>query len=380
MIKRFYADNYRTLVNFVYEPQRFELILGANGSGKTTFAQSLDAIRALVIEGLKAEDLFVPGTLTKWQNKNVQTFELELEDEDLQTFVYTLQIEHWRDKGTSHIIHEELASGGTRLFRFDSKEVHLFNDKGVAGPVFPAAWERSLLAAVPSGPSNRRLTRFREMLSQIYRVRLNPFDMTSISEREDAEPAFDLSNLASWYRHLSQQEPENVARLWESLKRVIPFFEIISMSSAGAERREFSIKISQASAHDGATSVSARSTSSQVFSLEDLSEGQRALIALYVLLHCAVKPGTTLLIDEPENFVALRELQPWLFEMQDRAEDEGGQVVLISHNPEFIDQMAPHHAVQFSRPGNFHTLVGPFKTEGFEGLTASQVVARGWNP
>ena len=171
-----------------------------------------------------------------------------------------------------------------------------------------------------------------------------------------------------------------MARLWESLKRVIPGFEIISLSAAGADRREFSVKISQSGASNRAATGPRGAIESQAFSLGDLSEGQRALISLYLLLHCAVKPGATLLIDEPENFVSLRELQPWLFEMQDRAEEQGGQVLLISHNPAFIDQLAPSQAVQFSRPNNFHTVVGPFKTEGFEGLTASQVVARGWNP
>ena len=42
----------------------------------------------------------------------------------------------------------------------------------------------------------------------------------------------------------------------------------------------------------------------------EVSEGQRALIALYMLVYCALTPDRTLLIDEPDNFIALAEIQP----------------------------------------------------------------------
>jgi ABC-type Mn2+/Zn2+ transport system ATPase subunit len=36
MIGRLYADNYKCFVNFEYKPRSLELILGDNGSGKST--------------------------------------------------------------------------------------------------------------------------------------------------------------------------------------------------------------------------------------------------------------------------------------------------------------------------------------------------------
>jgi energy-coupling factor transporter ATP-binding protein EcfA2 len=376
MITRFYANNYKCLVNFSYEPRPFELILGANGSGKTTFTEALAAVRSLVVEGSRAEEVFQSRTLTQWQSLDGQSFELELDDGSSgggEKFHYSLEVEHWSRKGTSHVTREELSSDGTRLFLFDGKDVHLFRDDGTSGPQVPAAWDRSPLGGVPSGPSNTRLIRFRTLLSQIYRVRLNPFNMVSLSEREDAQPTYDLSNLASWYRHLSQEDPESISRLWESLKQVMPCFEIISLSAAGTDRREFTVKMGSQNVNGGQLSPA------MSFVLEELSEGQRALISLYLLLHCGVRPGTTLLIDEPENFIAPREWQPWLFELQDRVEESGGQALLISHNPEFINQMAPENAVLFRRPSNLHSIPSAFPSEGFEGLLPSQVLSRGWD-
>jgi AAA15 family ATPase/GTPase len=44
MLKRLYIDNFRCFVNFEYKPERKQLLLGANGSGKSSL---LEAVRLL---------------------------------------------------------------------------------------------------------------------------------------------------------------------------------------------------------------------------------------------------------------------------------------------------------------------------------------------
>lgn len=48
------------------------------------------------------------------------------------------------------------------------------------------------------------------------------------------------------------------------------------------------------------------------FDFEQLSDGQRVIIALYALLLGLVDLGHTIFLDEPENYVALAEIQPRL--------------------------------------------------------------------
>jgi hypothetical protein len=83
------------------------------------------------------------------------------------------------------------------------------------------------------------------------------------------------------------------------------------------------------------------------------------------------------IIDEPENFIALREIQPWLSAVNDSIEDGEGQALLISHHPELINQWAPSAGVRFSREG-----VGPARVEEFKAtdmaLSPAELVARGW--
>ena len=114
------------------------------------------------------------------------------------------------------------------------------------------------------------------------------------------------------------------------------------------------------------------------FRFTEPSEGQRCLICLYAILHFVIAKGNTVIIDEPENFVSLREIQPWLMAVSDAVVEGHGQVILISHHPELINQWAPEYGVQFVRDG-----VGPVRVEAFNGdpeslLAPAELVARGW--
>jgi hypothetical protein len=89
--------------------------------------------------------------------------------------------------------------------------------------------------------------------------------------------------------------------------------------------------------------------------------------------------GGTVVIDEPENFVSLRQIQPWLTVAEDIVEDAHGQLILISHHPEFIDQWAPPFGVRFVRDS-----AGPVQVKSWTGdpgsrLSAAELVARGWD-
>jgi len=86
----------------------------------------------------------------------------------------------------------------------------------------------------------------------------------------------------------------------------------------------------------------------------------------------------TICIDEPENFIALAEIQPWLLDLNDRVEDHGGQAILVSHHPELINLLAPEHAVIFSREHGGPVHIEPFRAEALGKLSPAELIARGW--
>jgi predicted ATPase len=114
------------------------------------------------------------------------------------------------------------------------------------------------------------------------------------------------------------------------------------------------------------------------YGFEELSDGERTLIALHVILQAVAGAGKTLILDEPDNYLALREIQPWLAELVDKTLRTGGpQVILISHHPDALNFLAPEKGYRMFRERG-----GPTRIERFApaaGLDAAGTVARGWD-
>lgn len=110
----------------------------------------------------------------------------------------------------------------------------------------------------------------------------------------------------------------------------------------------------------------------------ELSDGERALIAVHALLHTVAGPGKVLVLDEPDNYLGLREIQPWLAEVAERSlRSDGPQVILISHHPDALNFLALEKGWRMFRDRG-----GPTRIERFqpaEGLDAAGTVARGWD-
>jgi ATPase subunit of ABC transporter with duplicated ATPase domains len=122
--------------------------------------------------------------------------------------------------------------------------------------------------------------------------------------------------------------------------------------------------------------------SSTGYNFGELSDGQRMLIALYSLLYAAradQRYRYTLCLDEPGNFVALSEIQPWLTQVYDSCMGGEMQAVLISHHPELIDYLlASPVGYWFERSSNRPTRGKSIVAQGEDGLAVSELVARGW--
>jgi hypothetical protein len=321
---------------------------------------ALGFLRRIVVEGRKIADACSPDQLTRWLHKSTQTFELEakLGNDDYRYRVVLDPSDHILASG---VYSETVTRNGESLMEIVGGEVHLRGDLLDEDLVYEVDPERSALATSPlrGFPD---LSRLKGWLADLRCFRINPFAMGSRSEGEAPLPNHDLSNLAAWYRHLVQSSPKETRAFLDSMSGAIDGFSHLRFESIG-ER----VSLLQAEFRGGAR-----------FGLRELSDGQRCLIALYMILHFVVAKGGTVVIDEPENFISLREIQPWLMAVTDAVEEGHGQVLLISHHPEIIDQWAPENGVQFVRDE-----AGPVRLEEFRGdpasaLSASELVARGW--
>ena len=367
MIHRIYIDNYKCLVNFELHLQELTLLLGPNGVGKTSVLDVVFALRRLLSGEAKITDAdaFPAPTLTRWQTREVQVIEVNviLDKDEMK---YRMEVEHERVTQRARIVLERLESKNKPLFTFKMGEVQLYRDNHSQGPPYSADWTESALARVPPRPDNKRLTRFLDFMRKAIVCGLYPASFETESSREDAVLKRDARNFASWYRHVLLERQELVPKFTEALQEVIEGFRGIRMEKVGLDTRALMVMFDQLGDR-------------YELRLDEISDGQRALIALYSLVRLAAGQGYTLFLDEPDNYIALAEIQPWLIELADSCGEEVPQAVLCSHHPELIDYLGGDRALVLNRETSGATVVrssGELAVEG--GLKLSEVIARGW--
>ncbi len=170
-------------------------------------------------------------------------------------------------------------------------------------------------------------------------------------------------NFASFFSYLNSERPEARTELESRLSEAIPGF-----------RNLFFQRLGDAKLLLASFNVEAKFSGN--YSLFELSEGQRVLAILYAAVCGLVLPGAVLCFDEPDNFVSLPEIQPWLQVLRDTLEMRGGQAMIISHHPEVMDYLAQDSLWWFERPSG-PVIARPYEPEAETPLKLSELIARG---
>src|SRR5580658_7283166 len=113
-----------------------QLLLGENGSGKTGVFNVLEKLRDMVTAGVPVTQAFPVSTLTAWDKRNVQTFELHLSD-NAGRYDYRMQIEHDRALARSWIQYESLKFDDQRIYEYENSQASWYHTEHAQPMVFP---------------------------------------------------------------------------------------------------------------------------------------------------------------------------------------------------------------------------------------------------
>ena len=367
MLKRIYIDNFRCLVNFELNVDAINLFLGVNGSGKSSVFEVLQKIQAFVSGDRRVEEIFKSSDCTRWQIAPLQRFELEIIGNG-GSYQYELGIRH--ERALCRVEYERLWYDKQPLLKFELGEVQLYRDDGSEGPQYSFDWSQSMLPSLMPRNDNTKITWFRERIQRFIIVRMIPSLMADESNQEEMRLNPQMENFVSWYRYLSQDQGK-VAEISNILKDVLDGFNSFKFERVSEQNQVLKLRLS------------GENNSGQLieYRLGELSDGQKALLALYTMIYGTRSEDYTLCIDEPENFLALPEIQPWLIQLYDFCSEGKLQSLLISHHPELINYLlASPIGYWFDRQSNAPVRVKRIRAEVAEnsGLPVSELIARGW--
>lgn len=371
MIKRIFIDNYKCFVNFELRLEELTFLVGGNGVGKTSVLDVLHAVRRL-LDGtgrIMDRDVFPTSSLTRWQTRDEQVVEIDVEL-GTDKFVYRIVIEHDRSERRARIASESLTGNGRPLFEFKQGEVHRYRDDHSEGPKFPSDGRESSLARVPARNDNSRLTRFLEFVRGVLVCSPNPPNFAREASSEDALLSRDGANFVAWYRHLAQERQHLIPNHTRAMQAVLNGLRGFRLEKVGVDTRTL-------------VGVFGGEKGSPELGFGEMSDGQRALTVLYALTTLTAHHEHLLAIDDPVNYVAPREIQPWLMGLDDACGDAFPQVVICSHHPEVIDYLGAESGVLLRRdglePARAEPLTASLEVGAFaEPLKLSEIIARGW--
>ncbi|MBR3307221.1 MAG: AAA family ATPase [Lachnospiraceae bacterium] len=359
MIKYLFANNYKTFVNFKVDFGRSSLLIGKNGSGKSNVLTLIASIRDVVMGGRAVRELFPATTVTRWMKSNIQTFELGLSDDD-HDYVYRLEIEQ---SSETRVLSERVYCDSKVIYQKTDGSAEVYDDDLHADRVL-ADSASSGIAFAPTDSRHSLLKGFRSLIGSIILCTPNPKTMSDLVQNDVFIPTIDFSNIASTFWGVVLLDPDVYRELADTFGE---------MSSGFTKAR---IAVEPFGKHLALDYMYKDVSCTYLFS--ELSDGEKMLFALYILLYGYIGKGMTVLLDEPDNYVSLREIQPWCINLERKLE-EAGQCIIVSHHPEIINYMAETDGIWLSRLSSGESKIMDKPDVGIneELLTYSEMISRG---
>lgn len=94
MLTRLYIDNYKCFSNFELKLGSLQLLLGDNGTGKSSVLDAVVGLQKLLRDRDSIAESGLGGTtLTRWDRRSRQTFELDAQPPGLPKLEYRIELE-----------------------------------------------------------------------------------------------------------------------------------------------------------------------------------------------------------------------------------------------------------------------------------------------
>jgi predicted ATPase len=344
VIRRLYVHNYRCLENFELNLAGIPsvLLIGKNGSGKTAAALALEVLQKIGRGATRVNGLVRPKDLSRGRADVPMRFEIEA-DLGAKTYTYTLALELPSVGGKGLLVLEETLDVDGRAV-YNRREERVSPARGGPSGKTGLQVERQFVALplIEISLDGDPLGVFKQWLGRIVILRPSPGLIQGDAKEETLEPDSKVNNFGAWFLGALAHAPAAYSEISEYLKQIMPDFQDIRRPSMSESL------VVRFSNEQGNMEVP----------FPDLSDGEKCFMICALVLAANEAYGPLLCFwDEPDNYLALDEVQHFVMALRSEFQKSGGQFIATSHNPEVIRAFSDENTLVLQRRSHLEPTV-----------------------
>jgi energy-coupling factor transporter ATP-binding protein EcfA2 len=223
MLKRLYVHNFRCLENFELKSgnESVLLLLGKNGSGKSTIAVLLKILQTTVLGQNRVSDIF---SLSDFAYNRIDT-PVRIEIEVLingETFTYILVLELPENFKEPRVAQESLTVNETVVFSREKAQISLFDLNSNHNVNFSIDWHLFGLPVIQERSDKDPIAVFKKWLARMVVISPIPALVKDQTNGKTLQPKFDCSNFAEWLAGLLAKFPASYTAIDKFLRQIMP--------------------------------------------------------------------------------------------------------------------------------------------------------------
>ena len=363
VIRRLYVHNFRCLENFELPVahRKSVLLIGENGSGKTTVGLALQILQKIARGTNRVGDVVKPKDFARGRTDVPMRFEVEVELAG-RIYGYAVAFDFPEGFKELRVLEEKLMAGGNPVFTRELAQVQLARIGQEREASFRIDWHLVALPIIQQQSKNDPLTVFREWLARILILRPIPSLILGDSKEETLQPNPEVTDFGAWFAGVVAHAPSAYGMIDEYLKQLMPDLKDIQNPLVGMDSRSLVVQFSD---HQGSVKLP----------FEDLSDGEKCfMICALVIAANDVYGPLVCFWDEPDNYLAPSEVGHFVLALR-KAFQSGGQFIATSHNPEAIRRFSDENTLHLSRKSHLEpTIVRPVEELHLKGDLAGALV------
>lgn len=335
MLQRLYVHNFRCLENFELSLKDISsaLLVGKNGSGKSTVASSLKLFQSIGRGVNRVGQLVQPKDFSVKRSNVPIRFELEvLLEETLYKYVVALELpEGFREL---RVFEEHLSVAEELIFSRKEAQVTLISRNREAQ--FFVDWHLIALPVIQEQSETDPIHIFKTWLARMIILSPIPSLMTGDSNGETLEPEQDGSNFGEWFLGVLGEYPASYREMEDYLRAIMPDLSDIRNESQGKDFKNVIVRFE-------------KSGTNLAVEFKDLSDGEKCFFLCAVTLAANKYYGPLLCFwDEPDNYLSLSEVGHFVVSLR-RSFTGNGQLLATSHNEEVIRKFSSENTFILDR-------------------------------